>query len=140
MLATLSIFFLLKTWQYMRRMLGSAHLPNVPRYVANIRPNMFRRYCIQQYAIYWHHVSNTDDFCAGKQKNNYFLDGDDTIFPEYFRKQMYLKTNIKKGQRTKVLTGIISILLSQRESFVTVKIFKSKILMNFDVFEVPESE
>ena len=32
------------------------------------------------------------------------------------------------------------ILLSQRESFVTVKIFKSQILMNFDVFEVPESE
>ena len=27
------------------------------------------------------------------------------------------------------------ILLSQRESFVTVKIFESKILMNFDVFE-----
>ena len=27
-----------------------------------------------------------------------------------------------------------------RESFVTVKIFESKILMNFDVFEVPESE
>ena len=34
----------------------------------------------------------------------------------------------------------INILLSQRESFVTVKIFESKILMNFDVFEVPESE
>ena len=32
------------------------------------------------------------------------------------------------------------ILLSQRENFVTVKIFESKILMNFDVFEVPESE
>ena len=26
------------------------------------------------------------------------------------------------------------------ESFVTVKIFESKILMNFDFFEVPESE
>ena len=34
----------------------------------------------------------------------------------------------------------IEILLSQRESFVTVKILESKILMNFDVFEVPESE
>ena len=32
------------------------------------------------------------------------------------------------------------VLLSQRESFVSVKIFESKILMNFDVFEVPESE
>ena len=32
------------------------------------------------------------------------------------------------------------VLLSQRESFVTVKIFESKILMNFDVFEVPDSE
>ena len=31
-------------------------------------------------------------------------------------------------------------LLSQRESFVTVEIFESKILMNFDVFEVPESD
>ena len=31
-------------------------------------------------------------------------------------------------------------LLSQRESFVTVKIFESKILINFDVFEHPESE
>ena len=36
--------------------------------------------------------------------------------------------------------GACSFLLSQRESFVTVKIFKSKILMNFDVFEVLESE
>ena len=35
---------------------------------------------------------------------------------------------------------MIVILLSQRESFVTVKIFESKILMNFDVFEVPELE
>ena len=34
----------------------------------------------------------------------------------------------------------IIILLSQRESFATVKIFESKILINFDVFEVPESE
>ena len=32
------------------------------------------------------------------------------------------------------------ILLSQKESFVMVKIFESKILMNFDVFVVPESE
>ena len=32
------------------------------------------------------------------------------------------------------------VLLSQRDSFVTVKIFESKILMIFDVFEVPESE
>ena len=31
-------------------------------------------------------------------------------------------------------------LLSQRESFVTVKIFESKILVNFDVFEVTDSE
>ena len=31
-------------------------------------------------------------------------------------------------------------LLSQRESFVTVNIFVSKILMNFNIFEVPESE
>ena len=31
------------------------------------------------------------------------------------------------------------VLLSQRESFVTVKIFESQILMNFDVFENPES-
>ena len=30
--------------------------------------------------------------------------------------------------------------LSQRESFVTVKIFESKILINFDIFEHPESE
>ena len=30
--------------------------------------------------------------------------------------------------------------VTQRESFVTVKIFESKILMNFDIFEVPESE
>ena len=35
---------------------------------------------------------------------------------------------------------LAAVLLSQRESFVTVKIFKSKILMNFDVFDVPESE
>ena len=34
----------------------------------------------------------------------------------------------------------MSLLLSQRDSFITVKIFESKILMNFDVFEVPESE
>ena len=34
----------------------------------------------------------------------------------------------------------VFVLLSQRESFVTAKIFESKILMNFDVFEVPESE
>ena len=27
-----------------------------------------------------------------------------------------------------------------KRKFVTVKIFKSKILINFDVFEVPESE
>ena len=33
-----------------------------------------------------------------------------------------------------------AIFLSQRESFVTVNIFESKILMNFDVIEVPESE
>ena len=33
-----------------------------------------------------------------------------------------------------------NILLSQRESFVTGKIFESNILMNFDVFNVPESE
>ena len=32
------------------------------------------------------------------------------------------------------------VLLSQRESFVTVKIFESKILINYDVFEHPESE
>ena len=30
--------------------------------------------------------------------------------------------------------SIKTVLLSQRESFVTVKIFESKILMNFDVF------
>ena len=35
---------------------------------------------------------------------------------------------------------VVVVLLSQRESSVTVKIFESKILMNFDVFEVPESE
>ena len=34
----------------------------------------------------------------------------------------------------------VLILLSHKESFVTVKIFESKILMNFDVFEVPVSE
>ena len=41
-----------------------------------------------------------------------------------------------------IIFGLVqrSVLLSQRESFVTVKIFDSKILMNFDVFEVPESE
>ena len=38
------------------------------------------------------------------------------------------------------IKGKLSLLLSQRDSFVTVKIFESKILMNFDVFEVPESE
>ena len=32
------------------------------------------------------------------------------------------------------------ILLSKRESFVTVKIFELKILMNYDVFEISESE
>ena len=35
---------------------------------------------------------------------------------------------------------LLAFLLSQRESFVTVKIFESKILINFDVFEHPESE
>ena len=39
-----------------------------------------------------------------------------------------------------ILMRLDLFLLSQRESFVTVKIFESKILMNFDVFEVPESE
>ena len=39
-----------------------------------------------------------------------------------------------------IITGVSHFLLSQRESFVTVKIFESMILMNFDVFEVPESE
>ena len=33
---------------------------------------------------------------------------------------------------------LFRVLLSQRESFVAVKIFESKILINFDVFEVPK--
>ena len=37
-------------------------------------------------------------------------------------------------------TDTISFFVSQRKSFVSVKIFKSKILMNFYVFEVPEAE
>ena len=39
-----------------------------------------------------------------------------------------------------ILHILLHFLLSQRESFVTVKIFVLKILMNFDVFEDPESE
>ena len=39
-----------------------------------------------------------------------------------------------------LLMQFAAVLLSQRESFVAVKNYESKILMNFDVFEVPESE
>ena len=42
--------------------------------------------------------------------------------------------------RARSFSTFVHFLLSQGESFVTVKIFESKILMNFDVFEVPESE
>ena len=48
---------------------------------------------------------------------------------------------IKNMMDTKTLIIIYyAFLLSQRESFVTVKIFESKILINFNVFEHPESE
>ena len=45
-----------------------------------------------------------------------------------------------KSTSTRNFEAIKSILLPQRESDVTVKIFESMILMNFDVFEVLESE
>ena len=38
------------------------------------------------------------------------------------------------------LRNCYTVLLSQRESFVTVTIFELKIMMKFDVFEVPESK
>ena len=62
--------------------------------------------------------------CEDKGKNK--------IIPEMLKRA-------KRGKRKYKNVGK-HILLSQRESFVTVNIFESKILMNFDVFEVPESE
>ena len=47
---------------------------------------------------------------------------------------------IDQSQSLEVTISSPSLFLSQRESFVTMKIFKSKILINFDVFEVSESE
>ena len=55
----------------------------------------------------------------------------------FFFKICKMKSNILKVHRFK---NTHEFLLSQRISFVTVKIFKSKILINFDVFEVRESE